>query len=158
MFLLIGLGNPQKKYQFTRHNAGYLFVDWLFRYPEFVGGSRPVKTKGVPMNQSGRFVAKALRKRGLTTKELILIHDDLDLELGEFRLQFGRGDAGHNGVKSVIEALGTKDFWRLRIGIGRPGDSAGEEKYVLGRFSKEELDVLESLVPNVLQKISTTKI
>ena len=115
-----------------------------------------VSTKGVYMNESGKFVAKELKKRGIKPDQLILVHDDLDLALGDFKLQKSRGHAGNKGVQSVINALGTKDFWRLRIGIGRPSDGSSPEDYVLKRFSKEEMRVLEEEFSKVLSKLQAT--
>ncbi len=150
--LIIGLGNPGKKYSNTRHNIGFEIIDKLSEknnFPEFRFSKKfdalisekdniiLVKPQTF-MNQSGKSV------RAITsfykTKELIVIHDDIDLLLGKIRVSENRGGAGHKGVESIIKHLGTKDFTRIRIGIqpekGKPNNV---EKFVLQRFKKEEI-------------------
>ncbi len=113
--LIIGLGNPGKEYQNTYHNVGFLFVDYLKNSP-LTSNFSPLKSN-VYMNESGSFVARELKKRGLKPEALLIAHDDSDIELSKFKLSFGRGAAGHKGAESVIKALKTEDFWRFRIGI-----------------------------------------
>lgn len=135
-WLLIGLGNPGKEFEHTWHNIGILFlehcaqrigIDWsaekTFHFIKIPPDS-PCLPNGVVlvaplsfMNESGGPVREATKKFGVEPQHLILAHDDSDLPFGESRLEFGRGHAGHNGIRSVISTLGTQDFWRLRIGI-----------------------------------------
>ncbi|MFH0712389.1 MAG: aminoacyl-tRNA hydrolase [Candidatus Jorgensenbacteria bacterium] len=111
--LIIGLGNPDKEYENTYHNAGFLFADYLKKQKPAMSVSK----SDASMNLSGAFVRKVLQKRGVKPEEFILVHDDSDLALGKYKIGFGRGSAGHKGVESVIKALRTKNFWRVRIGI-----------------------------------------
>jgi len=118
--LIIGLGNPGKQYQNTYHNAGFLFVDFLIKNLPISNFkfliSKPLKTD-VYMNESGSFVARMLKKFSIAPEKLLIVHDDSDLKLGNYKISFGRGSAGHKGIESIIRALSTKNFWRLRIGI-----------------------------------------
>jgi len=169
--LVIGLGNPGEKFARTRHSTGFLVVDSLVKSPEIrnnFGSCRLSKQEGleaqiatfdrdlviakpaVLMNSSGRVVRKLVNEFGVALDDLLLIHDDLDLPLGEYRLQRGRGAAGHKGVESVITSLGAGDFWRLRIGIGRPEGKVGVTDYVLEEFPPRELRQLETLAEEQL--------
>ena len=108
------------------------------------------------MNESGRFVKRLVERYKIPLDDLLIIHDDLDVSLGEFKLQKGRGTAGHKGVESVISALGDNNFWRLRIGIDRPPEGTEPEDYVLSKFSPEELEKIAKIIADVrstLQKI-----
>ncbi len=105
------------------------------------------------INNSGIDVRKTINRLGVSLEDLLVIHDDLDLSLGQFRLQFGRSDAGHKGVRSVINALRSQDFWRLRIGVGRPPENVEADDYVLERFSPQEREVLDSIYPQILTTI-----
>ena len=107
---IIGLGNAKRRYGRTYHNVGHLFADFV-REKFMV-----LKNSGF-MNEAGGFAAKTLKKSGAKPAELLVAHDDSDLLLGTYKLQFGRGAAGHKGVSSIIASLHTKNFWRLRIGI-----------------------------------------
>jgi len=156
--LIIGLGNPDKKYQNTYHNVGHIFVNFLLK-----SDARPAVCLIMPstayMNQSGSFVAQALKKCTAKAEELLIIHDDSDLALGRYKLQFGRGAAGHHGVENIIQTLKTKNFWRLRIGI-RPvtesyspqGQSirkkAGE--FVLKKITTKDKKVLNQVFETIL--------
>ncbi|OGY62920.1 MAG: hypothetical protein A2745_02625 [Candidatus Harrisonbacteria bacterium RIFCSPHIGHO2_01_FULL_44_13] len=142
--LIIGLGNPDPKYQNTYHNVGHLFIDYLTK-------SSQLKTKNlktdVYMNESGRFVARTLKKHNANPKELLIVHDDSDLGLGTYKLQFGRGAAGHHGIENVIKVLKTKNFWRLRIGIRPPQEKTRQraEKFVLKKISTADKKSLEGV-------------
>jgi PTH1 family peptidyl-tRNA hydrolase len=151
--LIAGLGNPGTKYQWTRHNAGFLVLDRLAdivrvsvdrtRFNGLYGegnwlGTRLVLLKPQTfMNLSGRAVAEAARFYKMPPEDVIVVHDDLDLPFGQLRLKAGGGHGGHNGLRSIIAELGSADFLRLRVGIGRP-DKGSAEKYVLTPFSAEE--------------------
>lgn len=114
--LIIGLGNPDMKYQNTYHNVGFLFIDYLEKYQVSSIKYQAIKSDAY-MNQSGTFVRKALKKAGVKPEELLIVHDDSDLELGKYKLSFGRGAAGHHGIENIMATLKSKNFWRLRIGI-----------------------------------------
>ena len=152
--LIIGLGNPGKEYEKTYHNAGFLAIDFFVKNPA-TSNFKPVKTD-VFMNQSGSFVAKIAKKHSIKPEEILIIHDDSDIKLGKYKISFSRGSAGHNGVKSIIKALKTKDFWRLRIGI-RPKVSSIKnqelrkkaEDFVLKKISKKDLEILEKVFERI---------
>ena len=151
--LIVGLGNPGPKYQGTRHNAGFMVLDRLAEVirvtvdrTKFNGlygegnwfGERLVLLKPQAfMNLSGRGVAEASRFFKIVPADIFVIHDDLDLPFGQIRLKEGGGHGGHNGLRSIIADLGSADFLRLRVGIGRP-DKGSAEKYVLSSFPVEE--------------------
>jgi PTH1 family peptidyl-tRNA hydrolase len=117
--LIIGLGNPGKEYANTYHNAGFLFIDALKNEMPAMLKIPPLRVfkSEASMNVSGSFVKKVLQNAEITPEELLIVHDDADLPIGEYKLTFGQGAAGHNGVMSIMRALDTGGFWRLRIGI-----------------------------------------
>src|SRR5579862_7962190 len=131
--LVAGLGNPGREYARNRHNVGYLVVDELARRP---GGA----WKATFMNDSGRPVAAAMRFFKLEPDSLLVVHDESDLEAGRLQARRGGGLAGHNGLRSIVERLGTPDFLRLRVGVGRPGrgDPRPLADYVLSDFEPHE--------------------
>ena len=157
--LVAGLGNPGREYERTRHNAGWMVVDELARRHE---GSYRSKFSGqlaevrdderrlallkpeTYMNVSGRSVGAATRFFKVDPGSLLVVHDDVDLEQGRLQARLGGGLAGHNGLRSIADALGTQDFLRLRIGVGRParGDRRPVADYVLSPFGPE-IDVEE---------------
>jgi peptidyl-tRNA hydrolase, PTH1 family len=157
--LVAGLGNPGREYARTRHNAGWMVVDELARRH---GGSFRGKFSGqlaetrlddlklallkpeTYMNVSGRSIGAAGKFFKVDPADVLIVHDDVDLEPGRLQAKFGGGLAGHNGLRSIAEALGTNDFLRLRIGVGRPGrgDRRSVADYVLGGF-EPEVDVDE---------------
>lgn len=145
MKTIVGLGNPGKKYEPTRHNAGHWAVD---RWESKIEGAE-LKKSAAFMNKSGPEVRKLAK--GVSPEDLLIVHDDLDLEPGAWKFQFGRSAAGHKGVQSVIDALGTPEFWRLRIGIGRPDREA--EEYVLARPSKEEREKIEKAIEESMPRV-----
>jgi PTH1 family peptidyl-tRNA hydrolase len=153
--LVVGLGNPGREYERTRHNVGWLVVDELARRLEgrwrekFSGRLAEVRVDGLRlallkpetfMNDSGRSVAAAARFFKIEPESLLVVHDDVDLEVGRLQARSGGGLAGHNGLRSLAQALGTRDFLRLRIGVGRPGrgDPRSVADYVLAPFTTEE--------------------
>lgn len=163
--LIVGLGNPGPKYQWTRHNAGFMVLDRLSHLAgitvtrkNFSGlcgegnwqGERLILLKPQTfMNLSGRSVAEALRFHKLSVEDLIVIHDDLDIPFGRVKLKAGGGHAGHNGLRSLSQELGSGAFLRVRMGIGRPvhGDVVN---YVLSNFSPEEMTGLPRLLDGVI--------
>lgn len=160
MKLIVGLGNPGEKYRGTRHNLGYLVLDafakskalswrysseWLGFYTkteEFV-----LLKPSTFMNRSGESVRPAVNFFKIENRNTLIVHDDLDLELGKIRISFDSSSAGHNGVESIIGAFGNAEFARLRVGIGKAPKGKGEE-YVLKKFTSEE----EKKLPDVIQK------
>lgn len=158
MHLLVGLGNPGKAYAQTRHNVGMWVIEraaarWSIRLsPRGTAqrgsgrlGGKLVELAGLLdwMNLSGPPLKGLLREFELTADELIVIHDDLDLEPGRLRIKLAGGHGGHNGIKSVIEALGTSQFVRLKIGIGRPAPGQDSADYVLEPVTRDEMAVFE---------------
>ncbi len=176
--LLVGLGNPGARYQWTRHNAGFMVLDRLSHVagiPIVKKGSSALSGEGfwlgqrllllkpqTFMNLSGRSVAEVARFYKIPCDDIIVVHDDLDTPFGRVRLKKGGGHGGHNGLRSIFDDFGTRDFLRLRVGVGRP--VRGEVvDYVLNPFSENELqdlpfivdgavDVLESLFSSGLEK------
>jgi peptidyl-tRNA hydrolase, PTH1 family len=153
--LVAGLGNPGRQYERTRHNVGWLVADELARRR---GGSFRSKFSGqlaetrlddlrvallkpeTYMNESGRSLSAAARFFKVDPGALLVVHDDVDLEPGRLQARLGGGLAGHNGLRSIAQALGSQDFLRLRIGVGRPGrgDRRSVSDYVLAPFDVEE--------------------
>lgn len=170
MKIIIGLGNPGKEYARTRHNIGFATIDYLLLNINSFGNWKHDKKSNAEiakgeiagqkvilakpqtfMNNSGSAVKKLTTDYGLRTTDLLIVHDDLDLPLGTLRLSRGSGSAGHKGVQSIIDALGTKDFWRLRIGVGsKKGDAA---KFVLKPFSRIEQMKVKKIIGGVIHLI-----
>ncbi|CAA9889569.1 peptidyl-tRNA hydrolase [Candidatus Methylobacter favarea] len=159
--LLVGLGNPGQQYAKTRHNAGFLFLEALadelggvwINEPKFQGlfsacdiaGRKVMLLKPETfMNRSGEAVGKIARFYKLAPEEILVIHDDLDFDAGIVKLKKEGGHAGHNGLKDIIAHLGSKDFYRLRIGIGRPAAGRSIVDFVLSPPSKNERDLIVS--------------
>lgn len=154
MYLVVGLGNPGKEYAATRHNIGFIFLDYLaekYRFT-FKGTKWQAETAkdlswGYPvlfvkpqtyMNRSGVAVRAIADFYQVEADKIIVIHDDLDLPLGRTKIMTKRGAGGHNGIRSLIEHLGGNDFVRVRVGIGRPDKAAPVSDFVLARFGQEE--------------------
>ncbi|MBI5079140.1 aminoacyl-tRNA hydrolase [Candidatus Wolfebacteria bacterium] len=144
--LIIGLGNPGKEYETTYHNVGFLAIDFLNSdsKPQIHPNLQILKSE-VYMNQSGNFVKKILKKYKAKPEEILIVHDDSDIELGKYKISFGRGSAGHNGVQSIIDALKTKNFRRLRIGIGKTLKTTKAGEFVLKKIGKHDLKILEAV-------------
>ena len=147
-----GRGTRGKKYKKPRHNIGSRAVSEL----ESLNLENVILAKPTTfMNESGKAVKSLYSKYKLqNTKYLIIVHDDIDLPLGEFKIQKGRGSAGHKGVQSIIDALGTKDFNRIRIGICPPsGKPKDVEKFVLQNFTKSEEKILKQIILLIVEKV-----
>lgn len=158
--LLVGLGNPGSQYAETRHNVGFMAVQAIL-HRHFAGVAWQSKFKGLYaagtiegkkihlllpqtfMNLSGEAVRPAMDFFKLTPADVVVIHDELDLPLGDIRLKKGGGHAGHNGLKSLIQHLGTPDFQRVRFGVDHPGNKDLVTPHVLGRFRAEEVPAVE---------------
>jgi PTH1 family peptidyl-tRNA hydrolase len=156
MKIAIGLGNPGEKYAFTRHNIGFMVIDELLstyaassqfnkKFDSILytlDKERLLVKPQTFMNVSGKAVNRVANFYKLRPEELLVVHDDVDLEFGEIKHQFGRSSAGHKGVESIIEALGSDEFSRVRIGIGRPTVPTMEiEDWVLQRFSEDKSEI-----------------
>jgi len=146
MILIVGLGNPGKKYQNNRHNVGYMFVNYLNEKIKIKNEELKIAKTDCFMNVSGIFVNKLIRNSKSEIKNLIIIHDDLDIPLGKFHIQFASGPQLHNGLESIEQHLKTKDFWRVRIGVdNRPLDRRiPGETYALQNFLSDEIKLLET--------------
>lgn len=164
MKLIVGLGNPGEKYQNTKHNAGFIAVDALVANKELVWKMDSKFNALVCnyddillfkpqtfMNESGTSVSAVVRFYKIISSEVMIVHDDVDLASGVIKKQTGVSSAGHHGVEDIIVKLGTKDFWRIRIGVGRPEDSKFEvEDWVLKDLSSIEIEKIKTLVPTLL--------
>ena len=158
MHLIVGLGNPGTAYARTRHNAGLWVVEraairWsihLSRQGTAIRGTGRLGSEAVElagsigwMNLSGPPIKALLRELNLPIDGLVVVHDDLDLEPGRLRIKQNGGHGGHNGIRSILEALGTGQFVRVKIGIGRPPGGLDSAEYVLERVTRAELDVID---------------
>lgn len=169
MKLIVGLGNPGPKYQLTRHNIGFLFIDALVdvydgqrRYKnEFKAETQKLKIDGEPvivckpqtfMNNSGESVQPLMGFYNLQPSDLLVVHDEVDVPFGEMRFQTKRGHGGHNGIRNIHQLLGNNEYARLRLGVGRPPVYVGDDgsrraqqevhEWVLSNFSRDEQDRL----------------
>ncbi|HBO17186.1 MAG: Peptidyl-tRNA hydrolase [Candidatus Moranbacteria bacterium GW2011_GWE2_35_2-] len=175
--LVIGLGNPGKKYEKTRHNTGFILLDqlqkkWFFSQFKLEKKFNAEISEGFQddkkiifakpqtfMNLSGKSVKKILDFYKMTPEKIIVIHDDLDIALGNLKISINSSSAGHNGVQSIIDEIGTQEFRRIRVGIGeKTSDSQtcrlGAHEFVLGKFSRQEikkiLDIILQIEKNIL--------
>jgi PTH1 family peptidyl-tRNA hydrolase len=176
MKIIVGLGNPGKKFEKTRHNLGFMVLDRFARknkFPKFemrkeflamVSEKKIEKEKIILakpqtfMNNSGLAVKQILEKLRTSniehlTSNLWVIHDDLDIPFGKIKISFGRGSAGHKGVQSIIDEIGTKDFVRFRIGIRKEEEGIRKKEFVLEKFNKNEEKVLKKVIEMACQAI-----
>ena len=159
MYLIVGLGNPGKQYENTRHNVGFDAVDLLvdeYRVPSsgkqhkamygkgVIAGQKVILAKPLPyMNLSGKSVRALVDYYKLDPEEeLIVIYDDISLDVGKLRIRAKGSAGGHNGIKNIIAQLGTQEFTRIKIGVGEKPAKMDLADYVLGRFSKEEQPII----------------
>ena len=161
--LVVGLGNPGRQYEKTRHNAGFWFVDGLqgsgwvkesrfcgeVSASQIAGRSIILLKPGTYMNRSGMAVGNLARYYRIQPEEILVAHDELDLKIGEVRLKKDGGHAGHNGLKDIIANLGSRDFLRLRLGIGRPPSGQKVADYVLSDASRVERQEMDELFGEV---------
>ncbi len=172
MKLIVGLGNTGGEYMKHRHNVGFMFVDYFIDISEpvrptfrkFKSDIAEVRHTGEKiwlakpltfMNRSGEAVRQIIRNTPMTTNDLIVVHDDLDLSLGSFKIQKGKGPKVHNGIISLEKELGKEDFVRVRVGVdNRPADNrASGEKYVLSDFLPEEEMQVKAVFPDIVIKL-----
>ncbi len=164
--LVVGLGNPGREYADTRHNAGFWCCERLAdrlgvslsnesRFHGLVGHGRQqgvwLLLPQTFMNRSGQAVGALARFHRIAPAEILVAHDELDIPAGQLRLKFGGGLGGHNGLKDIAAHLGTQDFWRLRIGIGHPGDRDEVVNYVLKPPRREEQDEIDAALARALE-------
>ena len=176
MKLIVGLGNPGFLYARNRHNIGFMCVSHLAKinnitYDRKQGHARTgignigrykavLARPQTYMNASGESVSALLKRLNVKPSDLIVIHDDLDLPVGKIRLRLGGSSGGHKGIDSIISRIGTRDFYRIRVGVGRPeGDNtpAKEEAvigYVLSDFTPEERKIIDETIPKVSEAIA----
>ena len=152
MILIVGLGNPEKKYVKTRHNIGFRVIDEL-KSLDFVQDKEIVFLKPETfMNDSGKAVKGMVSYYKIPLENLYVIHDDVDLPFGTIRVSKNSSSAGHKGVKSIIDELGTQGFTRVRIGI-RPEKEVDTTKFVLQKFTKEEEKRLNEVIKKAVEEI-----
>jgi len=183
MRLIVGLGNPGEKYHSTRHNVGFSVVDSIARVngvslhdkKEFnaqvatasYDGDTTILAKPLSyMNESGNVVSKLMKYYKISSHDLIIIHDDLDIASGEYKISYAKNAAGHNGVQSIIDSLNTNAFWRVRIGLATDAlqnaktdvtDEVRDQKvgnFVLSKFSKDELEAIEKITNSALEELN----
>lgn len=167
--LIVGLGNPGKKYQYTRHNIGFVMLDsfkeeffsietWKEKYQGlYISSSLSIEQEKIKvvvlkpqtfMNLSGNSVCACIKSENISIDNVIVLHDELELPFGEVRWKEGGGHRGHNGLRDIIQKCGS-EFSRIRIGVGRPKDNTSVADYLLSNFYKEELEQL----PDIFQKV-----
>lgn len=163
--LIVGLGNPGREYERTRHNAGFWLLERFAvregvalrrepKYSAFVGRHEPsgawLMMPQTFMNLSGKSVVLLSGFFKIPASEILVAHDELDFDPGVAKLKQGGGVAGHNGLKDVAARIGSPDFWRLRIGIGHPGERSAVADYVLGKPSPEEREAIDASIEKAL--------
>lgn len=168
--LIVGLGNPGAEYENTRHNAGTWFVEYLAKSsnvsllnaPKFRGFQATAKLHDYPfylfipttfMNLSGQAVKAFVNFYKIPTHAILIAHDDIDLEVGDIRIKFSGGHGGHNGLRDIVKNLNSPDFYRLRIGVGRPQDNKEVVDYVLKQPNKSDKKIIDHILHDALQII-----
>ncbi len=169
-YLIAGLGNPGSKYDETRHNIGFMALERLAQRHRIVltstkfdslcetgriGDQMVVLLEPQTfMNRSGKAVSQAANFYEVDADHIIVIHDDIDLSPGTLRVKSGGGHGGHNGLRDIVAKLGSRDFLRLRMGVGRP-EHGDVTNHVLGRFTREELTVVDEMVESACDAVET---
>ena len=168
MLLVVGLGNPDPEHAWNRHNIGFMVVDGIAQRHRFASyrnrfcgliAHGEIESERVAifkptsfMNESGRAVGQALRFFKLSLNQIVIVHDDLDIVPGKVRVKTGGSAAGHNGLRSIDSHIG-KEYLRIRLGVGHPGDKAMVTKYVLSDFAKDDQSWLDRVIPAVADAI-----
>jgi len=168
MLVLVGLGNPETKHSLNRHNVGFMTIDRIVQeynlgpyknkfqsqiITKKINNKPIILTKPQTfMNLSGQSVSNIINFYKLKTENIIVLHDDLDLNIGNIKTKIGGSSGGHNGLKSIDSHIG-QNYRRLRIGIGHPGDKNLVNNYVLGNFSKQESNIINELINNITIKL-----
>jgi PTH1 family peptidyl-tRNA hydrolase len=169
--LIVGLGNPGNEYEGTRHNVGFNLIDLLsqsYRIKVTKSSGKALLGDGdvlgrrvyllkpqTFMNLSGEALSAFLRQKPLSAVDILVVTDDIHLALGRLRIRVTGSDGGHNGLKSVAAHLGTRDYPRLRIGVGEPNEPSHQVDYVLGRFSRAELKTVEESLDRAAAAVDT---
>jgi PTH1 family peptidyl-tRNA hydrolase len=168
MWLFVGLGNPGEAYARQRHNIGFMAVDAIMHdaksFPEMrkkfkglyseasvAGQKTGILKPQTYMNESGASVAQAAKFYKIAADRILVFYDDLDLRPAQIKIKIGGGAAGHNGIRSIHDHLGTPDFWRVRLGIGHPGDKSKVTNHVLGNFAKSDAPWLDVVLHALAQ-------
>lgn len=169
MKIIVGLGNPGKEYANSRHNIGFMCMDYLTKHHSFGEWERRQtvalcqgQLQGIPVvlakprtyvNLSGQAATYLLSRFRAKPQDLLVVHDDLDLPLGKIRIRPGGSAGGHNGIRSIIESIGTQEFARIRLGIGRPPEDNAVD-HVLGRFTSQERTVIQEAVEKAAEAVA----
>ena len=170
--LIVGLGNPEQKYLPTRHNVGFWVLDSLaqelskkftlskkyeselFEYEYETKLFHMMKPLSY-INNSGKPIKKFIKNKDINPENILIIYDDLDLDVGKIRLKLNGGSGGHNGLNSIIEQIGSKNFWRLRVGIGKPYEKHEVINYVLGKPSQFDKSIIDKSIKVMLNEINS---
>lgn len=171
MKLIVGLGNPGSRYAETRHNIGFMVVEKLaatlgialkkrghqgiYGVGRSFGQELTLLLPQTFMNLSGASVGSACKSLGVLPGDLVVVHDDIDLPFGTMKIRTGGGHGGHNGIRSIREVLGTGEFVRIKMGVGRPHPGGDVAAYVLGRFAAEERKRLDIVLANSVTALET---
>lgn len=171
LYLVAGLGNPGNAYKNTRHNAGFMVIDALSeefsiscekKKCDALFGRGQIETEEVIlakpmsyMNRSGEPICGIMNYFGISAEDMVVIHDDIDLGFGRIKIKEKGGHGGHKGIKSLTDTLGSSEFSRLRIGMGRPDAGKDVADYVLGRFGKEEAEILPEIIRTARDAVVT---
>ena len=158
MKVIYGLGNPGRRYMFTRHNIGFMVVDYLSEAwhiplhpagPDMAAGRGEIDKAAVMLAKPLTYMNRSgipLGKVNIHPEDLMVIHDDLDIDFGKVRVKSGGGTGGHKGLDSIIAVVGSGDFTRIRCGIGRPANGCDPSDYVLGQFTNEEMPFVKEQI------------
>jgi len=165
MFLIAGLGNPGDKYKNNRHNIGFMVIDEItkglttstinksnFQSKLFKSANKLLAKPQTFMNESGQSIISISKYYNIPNKNIIIIHDDLDLPFGTIKYKIGGGHGGHNGLRSIDSHIG-KDYIRIRVGIGKPEEKNKVATFVLSDFSKEQFVKLNDIIPHIVDSI-----
>lgn len=167
--LIVGLGNPDNHLLNTRHNVGFWFVDQLSNSfgKDFIFTKKfeseisevdsdmnkvTIMKPLTYINNSGNPLLKYIKNRNINSHNILIVYDDLDLQIGQIKIKFSGGSGGHNGLNSIIEKIGTKDFWRLRVGIDKPQDREQTIEYVLGKPSPQEKEKIDKSIAQLIKE------
>ena len=167
--LIVGLGNPDNHLLNTRHNVGFWFVDQLSssldkdfvfikKFDSEMSEINTDKNKIIIMkpltyiNDSGNPLFKYIKNKNISPDNILIAYDDLDLQIGQIRIKFSGGSGGHNGLNSIIDKIGSRDFWRLRVGIGKPLDREQTVSYVLGKPSREDREKIDTSIVKLISE------
>lgn len=169
MKIVVGLGNPGKEYKGTRHNAGFMVVEKLAEVEQFPPFKQESKFKAevsmkdgvilvkpqTYMNKSGESASAVMKFYKVEPKDVTIVHDDLDIRLGEYKIQEEKGPKEHRGIQSIEEQLGVKNFWRVRVGVDNreTGNRIPGEDYVLMRLLEEEKKILDNVTEEIVAKL-----